>query len=147
MSHDRHRPVRTGGFSLVELVVTLVILGILAALATPVFNKSETDAAWFQEQVRAAVRYAQKVAIAQRRTVFVKVSPTKLEVCYDAGCASPVLALTTNAAYTIDAPSTVTLTSTVTPFTFNALGQASTAVTLNASGRTVTVTAETGYVQ
>lgn len=138
---------RAGGFSLVELVVTLVLLGILAALSTPLFNKSDTDAAWFQEQVRAAIRYAQKQAIAQRTSVFVKISPTKLEVCRDAGCGTPLLSLANNSAYVIDAPSGVTLSSSVSPFSFNGLGQASAGVTVSVNGRPVTVVGETGYVQ
>jgi MSHA pilin protein MshC len=44
----------------------------------------------FYDQAQGIVRYAQKIAIAQRRTVFVAVSSGQIRVCYDAACASPV---------------------------------------------------------
>jgi MSHA pilin protein MshC len=128
------------------LVITIILLGIITALATPYFNPEGTDAAWFQEQVRAAVRYAQKQAIAQRRLVYVSATPTQIAVCYDAACASPVIALSTGTAYAVSVPSSVTFNSSTPLFTFNGLGQPSATVTLTISGLTVTVTAETGYV-
>ena len=79
------RPRRAAhGFSITELVIVIVILGILAALALPLLNTSETQIGWFQEQVRAAIRYAQKQAIAQRRTVHVCVSASALSLGYNA---------------------------------------------------------------
>ncbi|MCA1973912.1 MAG: type II secretion system GspH family protein, partial [Caenispirillum sp.] len=61
-----------GGFTMVELVVTLIVIGILAVVAAPrFFDRADFDARAFLEQTAAALRYAQKAAIAQRRTVCV----------------------------------------------------------------------------
>ena len=131
------------GFSLMELILTLVIAGILAAVAIPQFNQPEIDASWFQEQVKAALRYAQRQAVAQRRAVYVVVSTTDVQLCYDAACASPVDDLATGAAFrTKSAPTGVALTPQT--FSFNSLGQPSTGTTLVIG--TTTVEADTGYV-
>jgi MSHA pilin protein MshC len=149
---------RAPGFSILELVVTLVIAGILAAIAIPRFTDSESKATYFHGQVKAAVRYAQRQAVAQRRCVFVEVSATQVKLFYgDASCAitgTPLTFLTTIASgkapgdpYVLDAPSGVTITSNVTPFSFNGLGQPSAPVSLSVGGTGITVVAETGYVQ
>lgn len=139
------------GFTLAELVTVIVIAAILAAIAIPQFNPRGIDAAWFHEQVRSGVRYAQRTAVAQRRCVFVSVTATKLSLLYgDATCAitaSPVTDLATNQAFELTAPSGVTLGAAPTPFSFNGLGQPSSAASVNVDGKTVTVNAETGYVQ
>lgn len=135
---------RSRGYSLIELVTVLVIAGILAAIVVPQFNPRETDASWFYEQVKAGVRYAQRQAVAQRRTVYVVVDAASLKVCYDAGCASPVSDFGKSAAYVLNAPSGVALTPTT--FSFNGLGQPSAAASISVGSFAVTVTAESGYV-
>ncbi len=142
------RPAR--GFTLLELVTVILILGILAAVTAASFNQKSIDQTWFLEQVKSAVRYAQKTAIAQRRVIYVKVNPSapyQLSLCYDAACASPVSSLASSAAFVITPPSGVILVASTSTFNFNGLGQPSAAVTLTVNGRPVSVSAETGYVQ
>lgn len=133
------------GFSLFELVVVLVISAILAAFAILNLRQAEVDASWFAEEVRAAVRHAQRQAVAQRRTVHVAVQPTRLRLCYDAACASPLVRTTDGQPYVLTAPSGVALGPAAT-FIFNGLGQ-SAGIVINVGGQSVTVTGETGYVQ
>jgi MSHA pilin protein MshC len=139
------------GYSLIELVVTLVIMGVLTAIAIPYFNQPEIDVTWFTEQSKAAVRYAQRQAVAQRRSVFVRItSATTLVLCYDDSdaCASAVQQAPTGAAYALTAPSGVNFSPSPHSFSFNGLGQPSpiSGSSFSVSGKTVAVTAETGYV-
>ncbi len=142
---------RARGFSLIELVVTIVIATIIAAIAIPSFTDSESKATWFHEQVKAGVRYAQRQAVAQRRAVYVVVQASQVQLCYDPACplAQQLTQIATGAPYTLTAPSGVTITATTTPFSFNGLGQPSpiAGVSLSVGGKGITVTAETGYVQ
>lgn len=142
---------RKTGFTLAELVIVIAIAAILAAIAIPQINFRDIDSAWFHEQVRSAVRYAQRTAVAQRRCVFVSVSPPQMSLLYgDASCAvtaTPVTDLAKNQAFVLTAPTGVTLGAAPNPFSFNGLGQPSAAAVVSVDGRTVTVNAETGYVQ
>ena len=141
----------TAGFTLLELVVTLVILGILSAVAMSKLNQPQVDSAWFPDQVRAVVRLAQKQAIAQRTRVLVVVGASQLSLCYATTtvsftCAAAVSDLVTGSAVVLNAPSGIALGATSTPFAFNGLGQPSSAVILTVGTKTIQVTAETGYV-
>lgn len=146
---------RTGGFSLIELVVVLILTGILAALALPRLTDTESQATWFHEQVKAGLRYAQRQAIAQRRCVFVSLQAAapQVQLFYgDNNCAinmaAPLTEITTGASYALTAPTGVTLTPpTPTQFWFNSLGQPTGAVAFSTGGGTLVVNAETGYVQ
>ena len=142
---------RARGFTLAELVIVIVIAAILAAIAIPQINFREIDASWFHEQVRSGVRYAQRTAVAQRKCVFVSVTATQLSLFYgNPACAitaTPVTELATNQAFVLNAPTGVTLSAAPNPFSFNGLGQPSAAAVVSVSGKTVTVNAESGYVQ
>ena len=69
--------MRHNGFSLVELIVILMIIGILAVAAVPRFFDRQTfDSRGFHDETLSLLRYAQKAAVAQRRTVCVTVNAT-----------------------------------------------------------------------
>jgi len=138
---------QAAGFSLIELVVVIVIAAILAAIAIPRLTDSESKATWYHEQVLAAVRYAQRQAVAQRRPIFVCVLAAEVRLGYDAACATS-LAAPGQQTNSLVAPGGVTIAASATPFSFNSLGQPSPigGVTVTLAGRSVNVTAETGYV-
>jgi len=141
-------PARMKGFTLTELAIVIVIAAILAALVIPQFNIRDIDAAWYHEQVRSGVRYAQRTAVAQRRPVFVVVEAgPRLALCYADPCGTRVTDLATGNPVLLNAPSGVSLSISVSPLSFNGLGQPSSAATINVGGQTITVNAETGYVQ
>ncbi len=67
------------GFTLIELVVVIVMLGILAVYVAPqFFSASLFQSRGFADQVQAALRYAQKQAIAQHRNVCVAVTSSDI---------------------------------------------------------------------
>lgn len=141
---------RMRGYTLAELVIVIVIGAILAAIAIPQFNQPEIDATWFHEQARSAVRYAQRTAVAQRRQVFVVVEAgPQLALCYAAACGAGtrLTPLGSTANIQLPAPTGVALSISTSPFWFNGLGQPSSAATVTVGARTITINAETGYVQ
>lgn len=135
------------GFTLIELVVTLAVLAIMSAVVLARLNPASTDATWFHEQAKSAVRFAQKQAVAQRRSIFVVVTSAQMSLCYDAACATPLRYLTRDEPFVISAPSGVVISSSVPSFSFNGLGQASVAASLSVNGKSISVVEETGYVQ
>jgi MSHA pilin protein MshC len=142
------------GFSMVELIVTISIIGLLAAFTIPRFVSIQGfDSRGFHDEAIGVVRYAQKTAIAWRRTVFVCVTATEIRVGTASGCAAAIVHPTKESGQlTATAPSGVTLAS-VAEFSFNGIGRPSAATTITFSStiagdppRRIVVEAETGYV-
>ena len=144
----RSRPQR--GFTLAELVAVILLVSILAVTASAFFSRLTYETAGFADQTRELVAFAQKVAVAQRRTVFVVLTATTVSACYDAGCSTPI-ASPTGDTLVRNAPSGVSL-APATSFSFNGLGQPSfgAPLTVSVTGegvRSFVVEAETGYVR
>lgn len=65
------------GFTVVELVTVILILGIISAIAIPRLMSGNTFAsATYRQTVVAALRHAQKSAVAHRRLVCASFTPT-----------------------------------------------------------------------
>lgn len=62
---------RAAGFTLVELVATMMLVGILAAVAFPRMDINVYRELAFRDQVLSALRFAQKAATSHRRLVCV----------------------------------------------------------------------------
>lgn len=139
------------GFTLVELITTLVIAGVLAVYAAPRFMGSTIfQSRGFSDQVQASVRYAQKVAIAQNRFVCVTIAGNNLTLTLGStnACGTNLQSLSGGGNYLINAPSNITVTNA--SFNFNAIGRPSAVQNIAISGggitTTIVVEAETGYV-
>ncbi len=140
------------GFTLVELITTLVIVAVLAVYAAPRFLGSTIfQSRGFSDQVQASLRYAQKVAIAQHHTVCVNITGNNtlaLTLSVTNPCDTILPSLSGGAKYEINAPSGIVVANA--SFTFNAIGRPSAlqsiAVTGGGMTTTIIVEAETGYV-
>ena len=159
--------MKSRGFTLVELVVTLIIVGILAVVALPRFDLLNAyDEIGYRDKVRSTLEFARKAAVAQRRKVCVQVASDDITLTIDNAVpetstticdAATSLARNLNlpapdsacggAANKICNPSGVTLTGST--ISISALGRPSSGVTYTVTGQsahTITVEAETGYV-
>ena len=157
--------------------MVIIILGVLAVFAAPrMFNSSDFYARGFHDETLSILRYAQKAAVAQRRTVCVSFditntpnaavltiedpAPTTTPIP-NVNCTVNLVGPTGNSPGTITAKSGTgyaaikTGTANVTSLIFNGLGQpvsvARAALTDTTTvditnAASITVEAETGYV-
>lgn len=129
---------------MVELITVIVIVGIMGAMVAPrFFDNNVFQSRGAADQTRAALRYAQKMAIAQHNNVSVII--TLATPAIRANCDGVLVVNTINCVL----PSTVVV-ATPLPKTvwFNALGQPvpSAADSITVGGNLITIEAETGYV-
>lgn len=149
------------GFTLVELVVTLIIMGILAATVVPRFFGSHGfEERGFYDETITALRYAQKSAVSHRRTVCAAFTDKSITLTIASGnpavsCNTPLSGPNGTTPYKIDATAdTKYRNSNVQYFpvpgllTFDPLGKPTSAATIQVKdfSAVITVEPETGYV-
>ena len=136
------------GFTLVELVVVLVLLGILAVVALPkFFNLDGYQTRVAYDEVAGAIRYAQKLAVASGCEVQVNILGGSYALQqHSTDCTSGAFSTITNHSVTSNTISGVTFSATPSSFIFDAMGRSSNAVTVNIGSDSFNLIAETGYV-
>lgn len=152
MKATDHRTPASGqlGYTMVELITVMVIIGILSVSALPKFaDQSAFQARGFLDETRSLLRLAQKSAIAQRRTVCVALNSTGIALTIDKNATATGNCNTATPA--LNLPSTprggTGLSATVSSFKFNPMGDTdqSANIVITIAGSTVTVDKRTGY--
>lgn len=139
------------GFTLVELVVVMLVMGLLAAVAVPrLTDRSALQERGVQDQLRGLLRSSRQLAVTQGREVCVLLTPGRARAVYTAGGAcspvAPVAGLGGEAELAFDLPPRVALGGAAL-VRFNARGQPVPAadLTITVGSLALTVSRETGH--
>lgn len=156
------------GFTLIEVVIVITIVGILAKVASSLFFSIATyNKQFYQDEIKNTMRYARKLAIASGRYIYVSVTSSSITLqfmtpggsCGVGTTFSNIMdPISNTSGYTRTAPGTTTLTySSDFPIYFNNMGQAlganncaisSGVVTIGVTGLSaMTLYPQTGFIQ
>jgi MSHA pilin protein MshC len=165
MSVKSSDPHALRGFTMVELTIVIVLVGVLAAFVMPkvMAALSIRDGAWHDE-VLSTMRYAQKSSVAHRRLVCASVGSASITLTMAAAnpattCGSSLLGMDGSAAFASTSNSSAA--TTVSPagdgkiyfqpdgrVTSDGAGNTALTRTISMSGADdVTVNGETGHVE
>lgn len=140
------------GFSLVELIVVILLLGIMAVFTAPRLQRTQINELGFFQGTLAAIRYAHKVAIASGCDVRVDVTPSSVSLSY---AGNPVTCGTggvvdpsSNSPFSVTAPGGASIAGA--SFVFDMVGDPSVGQDLivtnaDTSTRTIRVVDDTGF--
>lgn len=138
---------RNAGFTLFELVIVILLVGILAVFAAPKLNLSTFRETGFYQQALSAIRYAQKQAVSSGCTVNVTINSTQCLLSLTGVPGScPVTSLTNPATGSTNFCTNSTAAGSPTAnFTFDNIGRPSAAQNISFGSKNIIVEAETGY--
>ena len=144
---------RYRGFSLIELIIVIILVAILAAYALPKLNLDLFRQSGYSQQAAAAIRYAQKQAIASGCEIDVSITATGCTLNWSnpsasANCPADNTAIPNpgSGANNFCASSTPGSTANLPAnFSFDKIGRPSAAQSMNLGDKTLKVEAETGY--
>ena len=155
------RTSKVDGFTMIELVTVMTIVGITAAYAVPNLRQmSFLKSAGYTDTIKATIDYARKLSVAQRRHVCVSIASSTVTVTIDRGLPAshtngtcPSTLLLPSGSNVVTAPSTVTVSPAVS-LDFDAEGRpvtgAPATITLTDSREgqiaVLTIESESGYV-
>jgi len=149
------------GFTLIEAVMVIVILGVLAVMAVPRFlGRSAFDERGYLDELKAATRHAQRLAIATGCDVRVSIDPGGYALeTRGGGCTSGAFSVAVDhpakpGAFSAPPPASVSIGATVS-FHFDKIGRPrdaggtllGAAVQVPVGGYQLTVEPETGLVR
>jgi len=142
------------GFTLVELIVIMVLIGVLAAVAIPrMFDATAFRSRGFYDEVVNAARYGQKLAVASGCDVELRIVGGGYALFQrDGGCIAgnfnlPVPNLDGSGPFAGAAPPGVNLNAPGSPIVFDSEGRATPGgVTVTVGERNFTIAGESGYV-
>jgi MSHA pilin protein MshC len=155
---QRHCPLNETGFTMVELIVVMIIVGIMAVTVLPRMSLlGGFESVGFRDQTVATLRYAQKTALAQRRIVCVAIANAGLTLtmdtdtppnggCEGSGSLTPPFTPRPGTGLSGQDSSAAALTS----FNFNTIGGTNLTGTLTlriTDANDILVDADTGYVR
>jgi MSHA pilin protein MshC len=147
------------GFTVIELVLIMLVLGILSAVAVPrFFNRVDFDERAFTDEMISALRYAQKRAVASGCQIQVTANNAlntyaliAETACNNGNFALPLTNPRTGALYPTAAPNGVDIDNINNfPVVFNRRGEANGVAagdsSLTINGQAINIVQETGLV-
>ncbi len=149
---------QNAGYTMVELIVTMMVVSIMAVVALPRLTSSNFDDVVFQDQALTALQFARRTAVSARRHVCVTIAADSLSLAMDprlpetVGSSVPnctITPLTLPDGKTSVTPRKASLQMSPTgSFSFGPRGNASsgTPATLTVAGRDFQIVQESGYV-